>query len=268
MIACEKERDELSFLRSRLEAEDYARRFTALHRRFGGNRTVGSGQPPLTEKELFEYELFTNSEAITLRLLQSAEGASWFSDFLTGWVPGVPLHLLSPSQSPPEAARTSDLVGGSLYSDANFRLNVMIKLTLGGIMVRYGELMEEKRTQAERANDVMLRTLFSRAEMLNNYAFLLDRRNMPVFPPNDSAGKPQYIPANEFFMMGDNRFNSLDMRHSYDDILAPLTAADPLSVRYYSNIAPQSVPARNILGSPVLRIWPVKRFGVPGGSHD
>ncbi|MDR3312252.1 MAG: signal peptidase I [Spirochaetaceae bacterium] len=269
MIDCENERNRLSWMQSRIEAESFVRRFNALHRRFGGNRTAQSGDsPPLSYKELFEYELFSSNDALTLRLLQSPEGARWFGDFMTRWIQAVPGHLLAGAQEPPEAARTGDLVGGDLYSDANFRLNVMIKLAVGGLMVRNAELMEEKRTLAERNSDAMLRSLFSRAEMLNNYAFLLDRRNMPVFPPNESGGRAQYIPENEFFMMGDNRFNSLDMRHSYDNVLAPLTGLDPLSVRYYSNILPQSVPARDILGSPVLRIWPFRRFGVLGGPHD
>jgi signal peptidase I len=65
-------------------------------------------------------------------------------------------------------------------------------------------------------------------------------------------------------MMGDNRFNSLDMRHSYDDELRPLTELDPMSVLYVSNISPQSVGAQSSLGSPVLRVWPLSRAGVPG----
>ena len=65
-------------------------------------------------------------------------------------------------------------------------------------------------------------------------------------------------------MMGDNRFNSLDMRHSYDMRIAPLTAYDTYSVRYYSNMAPQTVPAEDILGTAVLRIFPFSRFGIPG----
>jgi signal peptidase I len=65
-------------------------------------------------------------------------------------------------------------------------------------------------------------------------------------------------------MMGDNRFNSLDMRHSYEDELRPLSGIDPMPVLYFSNMSPQSVGAESILGSPVLRVWPLSRAGVPG----
>jgi signal peptidase I len=67
-------------------------------------------------------------------------------------------------------------------------------------------------------------------------------------------------------MMGDNRFNSLDMRHSYDDTFSPVSALDPVPVFYYSNMAPQSVGAKSILGTPIFRIWPVNRLGIPGAS--
>ena len=84
---------------------------------------------------------------------------------------------------------------------------------------------------------------------------------MPVFPANDSEGNPQYIPANCYFMMGDNRFNSLDLRHSYEQKETALTKHDPLSVTYYSMMAPQYINKKYIVGKPVFRFWPLGRLG-------
>ena len=82
---------------------------------------------------------------------------------------------------------------------------------------------------------------------------------MPVFPPNDNSGNPQYIPEDCYFMMGDNRFNSLDMRHSDKDSLKKITPFDDYSLTYYSNIEPRYVPNNLILGTSMIRYWPLIR---------
>ena len=99
------------------------------------------------------------------------------------------------------------------------------------------------------------------AQDLYKYSLFNDSRNMPVFPANKD-GKPSYIERNEYFMMGDNRFNSLDLRHSYDQTLIPVTEADAYSLKYYSRLAPQTVNASRILGTTTLRFYPFNRFGL------
>ena len=117
-------------------------------------------------------------------------------------------------------------------------------------------------SENEWGNDTALAELYEEAEMLNWYIqTLLDARNMPVFPANDSSDNPQYIPANCYFMMGDNRFNSLDLRHSYEQKETALTKYDPHSVTYYSMMAPQYINKKYIVGKPVFRFWPLGRLG-------
>ena len=97
-------------------------------------------------------------------------------------------------------------------------------------------------------------------EEAQDYAFYLawtSQRNMNVFP----AGDDEYIPDNAYFMMGDNRFNSTDMRHAYVFRSTPVDIYDALSIRFQSNSDPKYVSADKILGTTVLRVFPFSRFG-------
>jgi signal peptidase I len=175
--------------------------------------------------------------------MQKEGGADWFENFLTSWIPSK-----------------DDI--RDLYAESNYRLNVMTKITLGKMIVEYAKLTADGIPESEWVNDTELSTVYNEAEILNWYIqSLLDERNMPVFPANDSQGNPQYIPANCYFMMGDNRFNSLDLRHSYEQKEKALTNEDPLSVTYYSMMAPQYINKKYIVGKPVFRFWPLGRLG-------
>ncbi len=89
----------------------------------------------------------------------------------------------------------------------------------------------------------------------------LQMMKMEILSTNDENGDPQYIPNNCYFMMGDNRFNSLDLRHSYEQTEKPLTPDDKNAITYYSMMAPQYVNKRYIIGKPVYRFWPATRRG-------
>lgn len=196
-----------------------------------------------TIDSLEEYDLFSNVQELTARLMTSEGGAEWFTKFMTSW---------------------TDNKGHNrdVYAESNFRLNVMTKIAFGNLVVRYAQLMKNGVPATTWAGDATLRENYEMAEKLNWYIQgLLDSRNMPVFPPNDENGNPQYIPKNCFFMMGDNRFNSLDMRHSYDHNVVPLSNDDELSVQYNSCMDQKYVHQKLIIGKPKFRLWPVNRMG-------
>lgn len=196
-----------------------------------------------TAPSLFEYMLFSQVNTIALDLISKAGGAKWFSDFMTSWIENKDKER-------------------DLYAESNFRLNVITKITFGNLVLRTIELSKNNVSASQWQNDAVFKENYELANKLNWYIqSLLDERNMPVFPANDANGNACYIPKNCYFMMGDNRFNSLDLRHSYDQKMKPLTDDDKLSIEYYSMMEPQYVNKRYIIGKPVYRFWPATRRG-------
>lgn len=196
-----------------------------------------------TSPSLFEYDLFNDAMNLSIKICNQENGIEWFTDFMTSWI-GNKQNIRD------------------MYEESNFRLNVMTKLTLGKIILQYAKLMNTQVESSLWSNDSELKLLFEKAQILHWYIQgLLDERNMPLFPANDENQNPQYIPKDCYFMMGDNRFNSLDLRHSYEQKIKPLTNGDDFSVQYYSMMSPQFINKKYIIGKPIFRFWPLNRFG-------
>lgn len=192
---------------------------------------------------LFEYELFNNVQNIAQNMLIQKGGVEWLEQFMLSWIP-------------------SKNVEKDIYSEANYKLNVMSKVAFGNLVLRYAQLIKDEVSVSTWSSDVVLSENLDLANKLNWYIQgLLDVRNMPIFPANDSNGNPQYLPEKCFFMMGDNRFNSLDLRHSMNQTKKPLSNYDNMSVEYYSMIAPQYINQKYIVGSPIYKFWPLGRQG-------
>lgn len=259
MLDCEQQRRDFDVAAASVECKVLSERFRVLGASFSGIGKTGAAAFSPNDMLMFtvvqtpfggyyEHNLLTDrvSLAMTYRLLQATDGADWFAHFMTDWT------------------NTRTDFAGDRYAEANYTLNLMIKLTFGRIVVRNMELLLAGVQPSQWNGDARRSGYAAQAQMLSSYMLLLDRRNMPAFPPNDAEGNAQYIPDHCYFMMGDNRFNSLDMRHSYDEWITPLTPHDAYSVTYYTNMQPQYVPRDRILGTTAYRFWPLSRAGVPG----
>lgn len=192
---------------------------------------------PASKMELTD--MFMNNEQITRTLLTVNGGGAWFSAFMTDWTRN------------PERA--------TLFDRRSANLNILAKLTFGRLVLRNAQLILENTTTADFRADAQRASLLADADIYRFYMAIHDQRNFGEFP----EGENEFIPDNSFFMMGDNRFNSLDMRHSYDIHLEAIDSEDKYSFLYRSNLAPQYVHASKILGGTVFRFWPPSRIGVP-----
>lgn len=255
MCAIERERRNMNYESAIEEARSLSRRFAAEKKSLSSLSPAGTDVPDLVSENMMEVlSFFRQSDTLIRKLLLSDGGELWFDSFMTDWANGFDF-----------ASGGTSGARSDMYAEAMFRQNLALKLAFGRIAVRTAELMNKGVSAAQQSSDPeRLQYLLHAQDLVVYISYVNDKRNMCVFPPNNEDGTLSFIPENNYFMMGDNRFNSLDMRHSLQKKRTPITAFDARTLYYDSDLEPQYVPRKNILGTPVLRFFPLSRFGVPG----
>ncbi|MBN2443458.1 MAG: signal peptidase I [Spirochaetales bacterium] len=152
-----------------------------------------------------------------------------------------------------------DLTGSTLYSINGKKLNLMFDLLILSRFLRFCEINYNSIQGASFSSDNRMYELTRDLSEFYIYAVYYDFRNFPEFPEE----KMDYIPEGFYFLMGDNRYNSLDFRYSQEQSYTrSLDPSDPYSFRYPSTLIPSLLSEEKILGIVAGRMWPLNRFGL------
>lgn len=182
--------------------------------------------------------LFTNNVDIARRIATTNGGLNWLAEFSLSWA---------------DFWVSAEASATNLYEFRNAQLSVLIKKVFAQLMLRNLQLFAQNSTEVQIQEDEQRLELLTEAERYIVYLQLSNGRNMDEFP------KDSYLGNDEYFLMGDNRFNSLDMRHTLTKKSVPLDNYDSMPVYYDSQVFPETLPGKKILGLVNLIFYPFNR---------
>ncbi len=147
--------------------------------------------------------------------------------------------------------------GSNAYERGSRCFNLLLKSNLLDRVERDVDLIALGAGLDQIESDARRQTLVEEARELNFCLRVYDMRNFPEFPAGNAFLGPE-----EYFGMGDNRYNSHDFRYADVYRKRALDPADPASIRYQSNLGPFALEKDFIDGYAVVRFWPPSRIGL------
>lgn len=241
----EEKRKNLDANKALNEAKDIVEKMKEMKANFSASNVPLASSTNMKEiikkEELSIENIVQNDIEIASKILSEECGIEWFSSFMTDWA--------NEWEAKNEKA--------TLYEKCFANLNVLIKISVGNLLLCNAKPLSENILPMQFSeNDEKIKYLND----LKNYYYYLafsGQRNLNEFP----RGEGNYIPKDSFFMMGDNRFNSTDMRHGYKFYKTEVDKNDSFSIRYITNIEPKYIKEERLLGQPTFIFWPHGRIG-------
>jgi hypothetical protein len=145
------------------------------------------------------------------------------------------------------------------YEASSRKINIIFKKIMLDIFTKILAGASSADPKAFFTESKNLQSIYTEKVGLISYMYLFEFRNLPEFPKGDG----NYIPAGQYFLMGDNRYGSLDFRYKNEVRKAfQVDAWDEYSMKISSMLNPFTLSEDKMLGLTPIVLWPLNKIGL------
>jgi signal peptidase I len=144
-----------------------------------------------------------------------------------------------------------------LASNTDLIYKQLISRSIMNNMEYMDALFSEKESDIPEMEQKLVSNEKSLLEFLNYILRYYDFRNLPPFPSES------LIKDDNYFVMGDNRYNSVDLRHRLHAKDRFFIEEDRTTFVYKSYLGPMTIDESGIEGFVIFRLFPLNRIGKP-----